>query len=293
MKHILLSTIAAVVLVGCGTIRQSTEAPDAKQEFKSSVSPDDSGTYTLTNSYTGDALTIELKTDGSFLIPPVGSSDKLIGSWKAENELLILEGATEKSSEAIKIKFNKTTGKVVFGSGKQGELQKEELDRFTVKKHEVNKGEELKTIHISIHKATELGNIETVKQHLAANTDVNEEHAEYGGNPLHTCATFGSKEIAELLIEKGANVNSKDQYGGNPLHTSAMFGQLEIAELLIEKGANVNAKTNEGETPLDFARQDFGDGPPTPKMVAVKKETATLLRKHGGKTGEELKAEGK
>ena len=60
-------------VVGCGTIRQSTEAPDAKQEFKSSVSPDDSGSYTLTYSYTGDALTIELKTDGSFLIPPVGS----------------------------------------------------------------------------------------------------------------------------------------------------------------------------------------------------------------------------
>ena len=85
---------------GAGRQGNRLEAPDAKPEFKSSASPDYSGTYTLTNSYTGDALTIELKTDGSFLIPPVGSSDKLIGSWKAENELLILEGATEKNSEA-------------------------------------------------------------------------------------------------------------------------------------------------------------------------------------------------
>ena len=56
-----------------------------------------------------------------------------------------------------------------------------------------------------------------------------------------------------------------------------VFGHKEIAELLIAKGANVNAMNKEGRTPLDSA-----DG-----------EVAALLRKHGGKTGEELKAEGK
>jgi len=43
----------------------------------------------------------------------------------------------------------------------------------------------------------------------------------------------------------------------------------------------VYAKDNRGETPLDWA-------------IRLKHpETAALLRKHGGKTGEELKAEGK
>ncbi len=54
---------------------------------------------------------------------------------------------------------------------------------------------------------------------------------------------------------------------------------MEIVELLIANGADVNAKNNGGKTPLDWA--------------AWKKETANLLRKHGGKTGKELKAEGK
>jgi len=43
----------------------------------------------------------------------------------------------------------------------------------------------------------------------------------------------------------------------------------------------VNAKADVGKTPLDAA------------IIMKKTETAELLRKHGAKTGEELKAEGK
>ncbi|MDB4530926.1 ankyrin repeat domain-containing protein [bacterium] len=52
-------------------------------------------------------------------------------------------------------------------------------------------------------------------------------------------------------------------------------------ELLIGKGLDVNAKDEDGDTPLDWAN---GNG---------NRRIADLLRKHGGKTGEELKAEGK
>ena len=58
----------------------------------------------------------------------------------------------------------------------------------------------------------------------------------------------------------------------------AANGHKEIVELLISKGADVNAKDLRDATPLDYA---------------VLSETADLLRKHGGKTGEELKAEWK
>jgi len=92
------------------------------------------------------------------------------------------------------------------------------------------------------------GNIEAVKQHLAAGTDVNVKGGFADGTPLHYAAANGHKEIAELLIEKGADVKAKDEGGKTPLDVAIQFKELEI--------------TN-------------------------------LLRVIGGKTGDELKAEGK
>jgi ankyrin repeat protein len=61
---------------------------------------------------------------------------------------------------------------------------------------------------ISIHEAAGDGNIKAVKQHLAAGTDVDAKATDLGGTtPLSLAAYGGHKEVAELLIAKGANVN--------------------------------------------------------------------------------------
>jgi hypothetical protein len=166
---------------------------------------------------------------------------------------------------------------------------------------------------ISIHKAAANGNIEAVKQHIAAGTDVNAKN-KFGVTPLNYAAQLGRKEIVELLIAKGADVNAKDDDGTTPLHGAAGDGHKEIAEQLVDKGADLNAKNDGGFTPL-YAAAVWGHkeiiellitagadvnvkgvGGITPLDSAIflnRTETADLLRKHGGKTGEELKAEGK
>jgi len=76
---------------------------------------------------------------------------------------------------------------------------------------------------------------------------------------------------------------SEDKFGWTPLHSAVFFENKENVELHITNGADVNVKDNLGKTPLDYANKPGSNG----------NETADLLRKHGGKTGEELKAKGK
>jgi ankyrin repeat protein len=132
---------------------------------------------------------------------------------------------------------------------------------------------------ISIHFATAEGNIKAVIRHLANGVDVDVKN-DFGFTPLLKAAQFGRREVAELLIAKGADVSVKDKFGRTPLHCAVDEGHTEIVELLIAKGADVNGKDNGGRTPLDFT------------VMTKQNEIADLLRKHGGKTGAELKADG-
>ena len=116
---------------------------------------------------------------------------------------------------------------------------------------------------ISIRDAAREGNIKAIKQHIAAGTDVNAK-GDGESTPLHWAAYEGHKETAELLIAEGADVNAESENGvaGDPISVFLVGG-------IIRK------------TPLDVA------------IMRSHTEIADLLRKHGGKTGEELKAEGK
>jgi ankyrin repeat protein len=94
---------------------------------------------------------------------------------------------------------------------------------------------------------------------------------------IHGAALDGDIEAVKEFLAAATNVNVKGVFGQTPLHFAA---DKEIAELLIAKGADVNAKDQDDETPLDWAIHS--------KLT----EIADLLRKHGAKTGEELKAAG-
>jgi ankyrin repeat protein len=98
---------------------------------------------------------------------------------------------------------------------------------------------------------------------------------------IHGAAEVGNIEAVKQHLVAGANVNTKDKWGWTPLSRAARSGHKEAVELLIDNGADVNAKDDKGRTPLGGA------------IKQKQTEIADLLRKHGGKTGAELKAEGK
>ena len=67
------------------------------------------------------------------------------------------------------------------------------------------------------------------------NFNANVEVDQNGNTLLYLAAENGEKEIAELLIEKGADVNKENKAGSTPLHLAAENGKKEIAELLVRK----------------------------------------------------------
>ena len=144
MKHLLLTTIAAVLLVGCGESQQSAPAPESKP------------------------------------VEPVAKATKPTTPPKAVS-------ANKGADPARGIKPEPPTAKAPA---------------------------------ISIHSAAFRGNIEAIKQHIAAGTDVEVKGGLFKGTPLHLAAYGGHKEIAELLIASGADVNAKNDVGWTHLFES-------------------------------------------------------------------------
>ncbi|KAL1122657.1 hypothetical protein AAG570_002984 [Ranatra chinensis] len=73
--------------------------------------------------------------------------------------------------------------------------------------------------------------------------------------PLHLAAGYNNVEVAEYLLENGADVNAQDKGGLIPLHNASSYGHLDIAALLIKYNTVVNATDKWGFTPLHEAAQ--------------------------------------
>jgi ankyrin repeat protein len=93
----------------------------------------------------------------------------------------------------------------------------------------------------TIHKAADAGDLAKVKAFIQEGIDVNTKV--HGCTPLHCAARYGHKEVAELLIAKGADINAKDTQGWTPIYLAMYQDRKEIAKLLLSKGGDVSLHT--------------------------------------------------
>lgn len=91
--------------------------------------------------------------------------------------------------------------------------------------------------------------------------------------PLHSAVAHQHLEIAQALLEQGADPNATQAGDFTPLHGAAQNGQVKMIQLLLDYGAQVNAPSGDKRTPLDFASEQGH------------REAADLLRQHGAGLG--------
>jgi len=115
---------------------------------------------------------------------------------------------------------------------------------------------------VSVHAGPELpiwaaaswrNDIETIKAHIDAGTNIDTVDDWTGKTALHYAAEYGHLEIVELLLANGANVSRRDDDKATPLYFAAVGGFVDVARLLLDYGADINARDKARESPMDGA----------------------------------------
>lgn len=113
------------------------------------------------------------------------------------------------------------------------------------------------------------GNVEAIKQHIAAGSDLNERDPASGSTPLISATTFDRREAVKALIEGGADLDLQNREGSTALHTAAFLCRTEIVEMLLEAGANKEAMNKVGSTALNGVEGPFEQMKPIYDLLVV------------------------
>lgn len=116
-----------------------------------------------------------------------------------------------------------------------------------------NKGLELVGKAEPLNKAIWAGDFSKIRALIAEDKTILRAEGVKSTTPLNSAIRAGRREIVDLLVTDGADINLPDSFGITPLHCAAGKGDKPMAEFLLARGAKVNAKASRGVTPLHMA----------------------------------------
>jgi len=109
-----------------------------------------------------------------------------------------------------------------------------------------------------LHRAVFVNRVDVAK--LLLENSANVESTANTFTALHDAAHWNRVEVAKVLIENSANVNRANTLGTTPLHQAAKKNSVAVAKLLIQNSAKVDSRDNNGETPLHYAASENSVG---------------------------------
>ena len=220
MKHLLITTIAVVLLVGCGKSQQSAPSPETPP------------------------------------VEPVAESVKPKSPTAKAIDISIYKAAAKGNIEVVKEHLDagadvnaKHGGRTLLHAA-AGKGRKEIVELLIDNDANVNVKDAVSGT--PLHEAALRGDKEVVELLITKGADVNAKDL-YGWTPLYKATHKGHKEVVELLISKGSDVNAKNKDGDTPLDATqkALFqfdtskvkaAKKEIADLLRKHGAKTAAE---------------------------------------------------
>ncbi|XP_048247261.1 ankyrin repeat and KH domain-containing protein 1-like [Haliotis rufescens] len=131
-----------------------------------------------------------------------------------------------------------------------------------------------------LHYACHGGHIDIVK-HIIDEAKLNINTRDIlGRTALMIAATYGHKDVFELLVEKDSDISRTDKEGNNILHMACRGGHVKMVEhVLSQKYIDINCRGQYGGTPLMFAafhgRREVFD------LLMTKGANATLVCNKG------------
>ena len=161
---------------------------------------------------------------------------------RGETPIFNLYGNSEKAKLLI------AAGAEVNIKNDRGETPLERAGNLEVAKVLIENGAEI--TENEFHYAILMDEPEKIKKFIAEGVDLNKPSEDF--MPLEYAAFTGNIEIAQLLLDNGADIAVS-----RPLFMAIAYNRLEMAEFLIKNGADVNGRDDfQGYTPLDVAKSE-------------------------------------
>ena len=218
----------------------------------------------LSVTVTEDAVSVELPSQHWYLALRL-LADREVDETDDNGNTLLHLAADSGQLDAIELAVKSGASLVVENN--EGQTACQLAQKRWAKPVETVKSNDIPVL--TLQAACRDGDVQAVKVALCQGVSVQHRDEQNENTPLHTACENGQTQIASLLIQLGAEVDTRNKDGVTPLHLACEFGHKETAELLLRRGSKVDTPDTAGVTPLHWACQRDDTA------------TAGLLTEHG------------